>query len=66
MKMIKALKVISGILGIFVTLPIWYYILYQVLTAIKATELTWFLFWVYLPVSIFVSTLTKIIENSKG
>jgi len=64
--MIKALKVISGILGIFVTLPIWYYILYQVLTAIKATELTWFLFWVYLPVSIFVSTLTKIIENSKG
>jgi hypothetical protein len=66
MKMINALKVISGILGIFVTLPIWYYILYQVLTAIKATELTWFLFWVYLPVSIFVSTLTKIIENSKG
>lgn len=54
------MKNIAGVLGIFVTMPIWFYILYQILTGIHASELTWFLYWVYIPVSVLVSSLAKI------
>jgi hypothetical protein len=53
-------KTISGIITIFVTAPIWYYLLYQVLVRVHASELMFFLFWVYLPVGIFASLLAKI------
>ena len=59
----KKLKVINGILAIFLVLPIWFYIMYQVLDAISATELTWFLYWVYLPVSTIVTFISKVLEN---
>ena len=55
------LKIINGLLAIFVGLPIWFYILYQILDAINASELTWFLFWVYLPVSMFLGFTSEIL-----
>lgn len=55
-------KVIAAALSIFLTLPIWFYILYQILSAIQATELTWFLYWVYLPVTMFVTFAYKFDE----
>ncbi len=58
----KAMKVLVGILGLCVTMPIWYYLMYTILKAINASQLTWFLFWVYLPVSIFVLVVTKVLE----
>lgn len=56
-------KIISGILAVFVILPIWYYLLYKILIAINATELMWFLYWVYLPVGLLVSILQKMNEG---
>jgi len=60
-----ALKAISGILGLVVVMPIWYYLLYQLLVAAQASDLMWFLYWVYLPVGIVVAVLGKIVESAE-
>ena len=57
---IKA-TIIAGILGIFISLPIWYYLLYVILDAINADSLTWFLYWVYVPISVLISIVAKIV-----
>lgn len=57
------MKKISLLLGLLVVLPIWYYLLYVILVAINATNLTWFLFWVYVPVGMFVAVLSKLYEK---
>lgn len=56
------MKILADLLGIFVVLPIWYYVLYQILSTIEATELTWFLFWAYVPASMFVVAVSKLEE----
>lgn len=45
---IALLNVITACVG----LPIWLYVLHYILTAIEASEFVWFLFWIYVPVSI--------------
>jgi hypothetical protein len=59
----KKAKLIGAVLGIFVTLPIWFFILYRILDAIKAGELVWFLYWVYVPVNLLAAFLIKIGEK---
>jgi len=56
------MKKIVGILGVFVVMPIWYYLFYQILARVEATELMFFLFWVYLPVGI----LMQIMKEAAG
>jgi hypothetical protein len=51
---------VAGLLSLFIILPIWYFLFYRILEAVNATELMWFLFWVYLPVSVFASILVKL------
>jgi hypothetical protein len=58
----KALLAIGGLLAIFVTLPIWFYLLYKVLEATNASELMWFLYWIYLPAAILVHIAAKLLE----
>lgn len=60
----KAAVVIASILGLFIQLPIWYYILYKTLQSTNASELTWFLFWVYVPVGLFVSVVSKLASKA--
>ena len=54
--------IVSMILGLLITTPIWYYLLYNILKAINATQLVWFLFWVYVPVGIINVTISKIAD----
>ncbi len=54
------------ILGVFVILPIWFYLLYAVLKRVDASELMWFLYWIYLPVNVLVTVLTRLVEGRKG
>ena len=56
------MKVLGVLLALFLVMPIWYYLLYKILSAIQASELTWFLFWVYLPVSMLVGGIAKLLE----
>lgn len=61
----KSAKIISATLTFLVTMPIWYYILYTVLSAIHADRLVWFLYFIYIPVGFLVGVLSKIAEESK-
>lgn len=56
----KKAKGIAAILSVLVVLPIWFYLFYKVLAAVNASELMWFLYWIYLPVALIASLLTKI------
>lgn len=56
------MKKIAGVLVIFITLPIWFYLVHWLLKATGAGELQMFLFWVYVPVSLLVHLLIKIDE----
>ena len=59
----KVMKAIAGLVSIMITLPIWFYLFYQVLIRVNASELMFFLFWVYVPSSIFIAMVVKISEN---
>ena len=59
----KNLKIVHGILYVLIVTPIWYYLLYQILSRVGATELMWFLFWIYIPVSILTVLLIKLAES---
>lgn len=60
----KAAKIVAAILGTFVTVPIWFWLLYQILVRVGASDLMFFLFWVYVPVGALVQVLIKITEVS--
>lgn len=51
---------ISLFLGLIFVLPIWFYLLYKILKAIEATELTWFLFIIYVPMYILTTIFAKL------
>lgn len=52
-----------GLIGFLLTQPIWYYLLYQILIRVQATQLMMFLFWVYLPANIFINVVAKMLET---
>lgn len=59
--------ILHFILAFFVTAPIWYYLLYQILVRVNATELMFFLFWIYVPVGFISHILSamKAVETAK-
>ena len=56
--------VIAGLIAIFIQLPIWFYIVYYILEKVNASELVWFLFWLYAPASFFVHTVAYLVKKS--
>lgn len=56
----KALRVLTGLIALFVTMPIWYYLIYTLLKAANVDRLVWFLFWVYMPVNILTRAVDEI------
>jgi hypothetical protein len=59
----KKVQIISGVLSVLVVIPIWYYLFYKILCAVQATELMWFLFWVYIPFAVISQILSRIVEK---
>jgi len=57
------MKVVIAILGVFITMPIWYYLMFKILQSINASELMWFLFWIYIPVGLFIQIVRAILDN---
>ena len=57
------LKVLNALLTLCCTLPIWYYLLYKILTLVESTELMWFLFWVYIPFGIAANLTSQFMEK---
>jgi hypothetical protein len=59
----QKVKIIGVLLSVFVTLPIWFYLLHSILSYINASDLEWFLYWIYVPVGIFGTIIAKIAEG---
>jgi hypothetical protein len=57
------LKFVNGLLAVFVTLPLWLGIMYQVLQGINASDLLWFMYWVYVPVVMFVTFISRVLAD---
>ena len=57
------MKIVSGLIILFLTLPIWFYLMYKVLELVGATELMWFLYWIYVPFSILAGILARVAEE---
>lgn len=57
------MKAIAGLVGLFVTMPIWFFLLYRVLEAVHANELMWFLYWVYVPATVFMRILVRLAQD---
>jgi hypothetical protein len=56
---------IAGVITLLMVIPIWYYLLYQILVRVNATELMFFLFWVYAPAHMLVGIVSKLTEPNK-
>ncbi len=57
------MKLLLGCTAILLTLPIWFYLLYKILVAVNATDLMFFLFWVYVPATVILNILSRISEE---
>lgn len=51
---------ISGVISLVVVMPIWYWLMYQILERVQASELMWFLYWIYVPAGLLSSLITKL------
>lgn len=58
------MKILAAVLSVLVTLPIWFYLLYQVLVRVNASELMFFLYWIYVPVALVVAAVKQAIQKS--
>lgn len=56
-------KIIASLAAIFISVPIWFYLLYKILVLVNATELMWFLYWIYLPATMFVHIVAASIKK---
>ena len=52
-------EITGGILAIFITTPIWFYLLYWMLSQLNPDRLVWFLYWAYVPISVIAQILIK-------
>lgn len=60
--MVKISELIGGLLTLFIGIPIWLFLLYNILRAIQPDRLVWFLFWVYVPVEIIIGILVGVVK----
>lgn len=54
------MKKAAGLIALFVTIPIWFYLVHWLLRQAGAGELQMFLFWVYVPATLLMHALIKI------
>lgn len=58
----KVAKAVFAVFYLLITTPIWYYLMYEVLKRVDASELMWFLFWIYFPLGIIGAVLQQVIQ----
>jgi len=61
----KKAQIVAALIGLLVTSPIWFYLLYQLLVRVGASELMFFLFWIYVPTSLFVQFIGRLAAADK-
>lgn len=61
----KGTQLFASLLALLVSFPIWFWLLYQVLVRVQASELMWFLFWVYVPVQMVAGLIVRLTADEK-
>jgi hypothetical protein len=61
----QTLSGIFGLVSILIVSPIWYYLLYKLLSISGATELMWFLYYIYVPVGIILALIKSQIDKKE-
>lgn len=56
-------KLVTALMYLLIVTPIWFYLLYKILVAVNASELMWFLYWIYLPMVIVTGVVTKLVSD---
>lgn len=54
---------VLGILSSFLIMPMWFWLLYQILQRVNATETMWLIYYVYVPLSLVLNISFKIVES---
>lgn len=52
-----------GFFQILIPTGIWYYLLFQIMALVQASETMWIMYWIYMPVG-FLLSLTRVIVDS--
>jgi hypothetical protein len=64
--MSKAPEALASCLALFlqtfIVLPLWYYLLYQILSRVNATSAMWAAYWTYVPIGILVAVIAGIVK----
>lgn len=60
----KVSRIIAGMLSLFITLPIWFFLMHTLLVFARVDRLVWFLYWVYVPLVLFISTIEKVTSKN--
>lgn len=55
----------SRIIGFFVVAPIGWYLQYKILILVEATELMWFLFYVWVPAAFFFGFMNVLFDDKR-
>ena len=56
---------IQLIIGIFIYLPLWFYLIYWLIKQNNPDRLIWFLFWVYIPIMLLTQLINEIAKSQK-
>lgn len=58
----KGLNIFAGFIQCCVRYPIWFFLVYTVLTTIHPDRLIWFLFWIYVLFGVLTALVQLVIE----
>lgn len=53
---------ITLVLSLVITLPIWIYLTYKIMSLVNATDVMWLLYWLYVPSLILTTIFGKIAD----
>ena len=59
------MKMAGLLIQVCISFPIWFFLIYKILESIQASELIWFLFWVYVPITVVGALIAKLVEDDK-
>ena len=59
----EKIKVIGSLAVVFIVMPMWFTLLYQILNKVDADSFTWGVYWAYVPISILATTVMKLNED---
>jgi hypothetical protein len=60
------IRLISAFVTLCFYLPVWFFLVYQILVRVQATELMWLCFWIYVCAGFFVAIVAKFTKEESS